>query len=76
MLFSGAQHEAKTVVRGLDRSKGAVDRNGYRVSEQIEVSRVKPRRGAEGALDTSICSELCAAVAIGGVKPFSSKDAE
>jgi hypothetical protein len=35
-------------------------------SEQINVSRVKPLRGAEGALDTLICSEAFAAIAIDG----------
>ncbi len=35
----------------------AVDRNGYKGSEQIRVSRVQPLRGAEGARDTLICSE-------------------
>ncbi len=35
-------------------------------SEQIGVSRAKPLRGAEGALDTLICSEVFAAIAIDG----------
>src|SRR5579864_8242912 len=35
-------------------------------SEQISVSRAKPLRGAEGALDTLICSEVFAAIAIDG----------
>ena len=44
----------------------AVDRNGYKGSEQISVSRLKPLRGAEGGLDTLICSEKTLAVAIDG----------
>jgi hypothetical protein len=36
------------------------------VSEQIRVSRAKPLRGAEGALDILICSEKRVAVAIDG----------
>jgi hypothetical protein len=34
--------------------------------EQISVSRAKPLRGAEGALDALICSEATVAVAIDG----------
>jgi len=37
-----------------------------RSSKQIRVSRVKPLRGAEGALDTLICLEQTLAVAIDG----------
>jgi hypothetical protein len=39
-----------------------------RASEQISVSRVKPLRGAEGALDTLICSEETLAIAIDGTE--------
>jgi hypothetical protein len=38
-------------------------------SEQIRVSRAKPLRGAEGALDTLICSENRLAVTIDGFFP-------
>jgi len=37
-----------------------------KTSEQIGLSRVKPLRGAEGALDSPICSEERLAVAIDG----------
>jgi len=48
------------------RSEKAVDRSGQPGSEQIRMSRVKPLRGAEGALDILICSERFVAVAIDG----------
>jgi hypothetical protein len=35
-------------------------------SEQMTLSRVKPLRGAEGALDSVICSEQTLAIAIDG----------
>jgi hypothetical protein len=35
-----------------------------KTSEQIRLSRAKPLRGAEGALDSLICSEERLAVAI------------
>jgi hypothetical protein len=38
-----------------------------KASEQIRLSRAKPPRGAEGALDSLICSEERLAVAIDGV---------
>jgi hypothetical protein len=36
-------------------------------SEQIGMSRAKPLRGAEGALDIPMCSEKRVAVAIDGL---------
>jgi hypothetical protein len=44
----------------------AVDRNGDPFSEKIGMSRAKPLRGAEGALDIPIFSELWLAIAIDG----------
>jgi hypothetical protein len=35
-------------------------------SEQMTLSRVQPLRGAEGALDSVICSEQTLAIAIDG----------
>jgi hypothetical protein len=37
-----------------------------KTSEQIRLSRAKPLRGAEGALDNLICSEATLAIAIDG----------
>jgi hypothetical protein len=37
-----------------------------KASEQISLSRAKPLRGAEGALDRLICSEGTLAIAIDG----------
>jgi hypothetical protein len=48
------------------RSEKAVDRNGYRRSEPNRMSRVKPLRSAEGALDILFGSEPFVAVAIDG----------
>ena len=42
-------------------------RNGQVASDQIGVSRAKPLRGAESALDTPICSGKRVAVAIDGL---------
>jgi hypothetical protein len=48
------------------RSEKAVDRNGRSCSEPNRMSRVKPLRGAEGALDILFGSERFAAIAIDG----------
>jgi len=56
----------KLKIRTHKWSVKAVDRNGQHFSEQIRMSRVKPLRGAEGALDILICSEAFATVAIDG----------
>jgi hypothetical protein len=58
----------KHLQHGQPRSEKAVDRDGQRRSEQIRASRLKPLRGAAGVLDTLICPEALAAVAIDGAE--------